>query len=335
MCQVDNNHLKTFLVIPDSADASLTPRCPRLSFVMPAWKAEWLGEAIESILNQTYQDIELIVVDDCSPEDLQAVVARYDDPRISYHRNKQNLGGIHLTHQWMHCINLAHGAYVVIASDDDVYAPTFAEACMKLADDYPMVDIIRGGVQDVDETGQVLWQEDLSRLSGAFISQIEYTWAYREGIVSICMGNLVFKRSALFAKGFREFPRALGSDIAVAIELAEHGMALADAGLFSFRHSSVHLSGSVSQLSPKMDALNLFFDWLMNYQYTQPQTSRDEFLLADLANEGWRQKCVRDYWNDVIRLIPPKELPSYLFRTQHASLWEKGIMLLRYIKYKL
>ena len=71
---------------------------------MPAWKGAWLAEAIESILAQTYKNIELIVVDDCSPEDLRSIVERYDDPRISYHRNENNLGGIHLTKQWMHCV---------------------------------------------------------------------------------------------------------------------------------------------------------------------------------------------------------------------------------------
>ena len=77
---------------------------PLLSFVMPAYKGQWLSSAVESILAQTYTNIELIVVNDCSPDDLDATMAQYDDPRIRYYHNKENLGGKYLTKQWEHCI---------------------------------------------------------------------------------------------------------------------------------------------------------------------------------------------------------------------------------------
>lgn len=73
---------------------------PLLSFVMPAYKGQWLSSAVESILAQTYTNIELIVVNDCSPDDLDGTMAQYDDPRIRYYHNKENLGGKYLTKQW-------------------------------------------------------------------------------------------------------------------------------------------------------------------------------------------------------------------------------------------
>jgi len=62
------------------------------SFVLPAYKATFLKEAIESILAQTYGDFELIIVDDASPEDLGSIVGSFHDSRISYHRNAVNIG---------------------------------------------------------------------------------------------------------------------------------------------------------------------------------------------------------------------------------------------------
>ena len=91
---------------------------PLLSFVMPAYKGQWLSSAVESILAQTYTNIELIVVNDCSPDDLDATMAQYDDPRIRYYHTKENLGGKYLTKQWEHCIQFARGEYLVIAADD-------------------------------------------------------------------------------------------------------------------------------------------------------------------------------------------------------------------------
>lgn len=60
---------------------------PRFSVAIPVWNdGYWLPGAIESVLAQTYQDWELVIGDNASSEDLAALVARYDDPRIRYHR---------------------------------------------------------------------------------------------------------------------------------------------------------------------------------------------------------------------------------------------------------
>ncbi|MDY5939170.1 MAG: glycosyltransferase [Phocaeicola sp.] len=54
---------------------NLTIPAPLVSFVMPAYKGLWIRKAIDSILAQTYQNIELIIVDDVSPEDLYSIVS--------------------------------------------------------------------------------------------------------------------------------------------------------------------------------------------------------------------------------------------------------------------
>jgi glycosyltransferase involved in cell wall biosynthesis len=59
----------------------------RFSVAIPVWNdAYWLPGAIESVLAQSYQDWELVIGDNASSQDLAAIVARYDDPRIRYHR---------------------------------------------------------------------------------------------------------------------------------------------------------------------------------------------------------------------------------------------------------
>ena len=67
-----------------------------ISFILPAWKARFLKEAVGSIVAQTSPDWELVVVDDCSPEPLGEIMAAFDDPRIRYFRNEINLGGQNL-----------------------------------------------------------------------------------------------------------------------------------------------------------------------------------------------------------------------------------------------
>ena len=72
---------------------------------MPAYKANFLPAAIESIIAQTAIDWELVIVDDCSPEPVRATVLRYDDERIRYYRNERNLGGENLVKQWNQTYN--------------------------------------------------------------------------------------------------------------------------------------------------------------------------------------------------------------------------------------
>ncbi|MFN2235198.1 MAG: glycosyltransferase family 2 protein, partial [Anaerolineales bacterium] len=66
---------------------------PMVSVVIPAYNnARFLGETIESVLDQTYQNFELIIVNDASPDDILAVVERYPDSRIQYIVHGKNLG---------------------------------------------------------------------------------------------------------------------------------------------------------------------------------------------------------------------------------------------------
>ena len=63
----------------------------KFSIAIPAFKAKYLKECIESILAQTYNDFELIIVNDASPEDIDSVVRPYLS-KIQYYKNEKNLG---------------------------------------------------------------------------------------------------------------------------------------------------------------------------------------------------------------------------------------------------
>ena len=64
-----------------------------VSIIMPSWNtAKWIAESIQSVIDQTYTNWELIIVDDCSTDDTDEVVKSFKDTRIKYLKNEQNSG---------------------------------------------------------------------------------------------------------------------------------------------------------------------------------------------------------------------------------------------------
>ena len=64
-----------------------------VSIIMPSWNTgKFIGESIQSVLNQTYKNWELIIVDDCSTDTTDEIVASFNDERIRYFRNDKNSG---------------------------------------------------------------------------------------------------------------------------------------------------------------------------------------------------------------------------------------------------
>lgn len=91
----------------------------KISVIIPTYnRIEHLKQCIESILVQTYKEFELIVVDDCSTENVQEVINLYKDSRIIYLRNSKNSGaGYSRKNGYLH----ATGEYIIFCDDDDYY----------------------------------------------------------------------------------------------------------------------------------------------------------------------------------------------------------------------
>lgn len=304
-----------------------------ISFILPAWKARFLREALDSIVVQTCPDWELVVVDDCSPEPLGEIVASFKDPRIRYVRNEQNLGGKNLVRQWNHCITFATGDFIVLAADDDLYRPTFCAECIRLAEKYPQVDLIHASVEQIDENGRHL--EDDSILP-EFTNKYEYLNWWVTGRSFTCIGNFAFKRTALLELGgFIDFPCAFGSDIATPIALSVNGVANTQDMLFCFRQSTQHLSADSSRFKEKIEAVSQLSEWLKAIDYELPDNPTDQDFYQIKNPKYLRHKAVYDYFNLVIRYLPARALPDYLKLCRLATPLDRFMMILRWVKARI
>ena len=303
-----------------------------ISFVMPAYKARFLDQAIKSILSQSTDRWELVIVDDCSPEPLGEIVSRFADPRIRYIRNERNLGRVDLVRQWNHSISFATGDYIVLAADDDMYKPAFCEAVLRLVEKYPQVDLIHSSVEQIDEDGNHLWDDSILP---EYTSKYEYLHWWLTGRSFTCIGNFAFKRSALLAMGgFMEFPCAFGSDIATPISLSHDGVANTQEMLFCFRQSSQHLSADRSRFKEKLEAISQLSEFLRAIRYEEPDNPADKAFYSIVNEDYLHKKCVYDYFNLVIKHLPAKDLFPFVKLCRLANLKDKIIMTLRWIKRK-
>src|SRR5271154_3281360 len=109
----------------------MDPVAPFFSVVIPAYnRARVLPGALDSVLQQTDQDFEVIVVDDGSTDDPRAVVEDFHDPRIRYER-KENGGGGSARNRG---IDLARGRFVAFLDSDDVFLPHHLAAMRRLVE---------------------------------------------------------------------------------------------------------------------------------------------------------------------------------------------------------
>lgn len=106
----------------DALSAVPPLRPPLVSVCIPAYKGGLpLELAIESVLAQSFRNLELIVVDDNSPDDTEMRLARFSaDPRFTFQRNPINLGP---QENWNRCLALARGRYFKLLPHDDVLQP--------------------------------------------------------------------------------------------------------------------------------------------------------------------------------------------------------------------
>jgi glycosyltransferase involved in cell wall biosynthesis len=99
----------------------MSERAPAVSVIIPTYnRADLVGRAIKSVLSQTYQDFEIIVVDDASVDNTEEAVKGFDDPRIRYMRHEQNRGGSAARNTG---IRAAKGKYIAFLDSDDRFEP--------------------------------------------------------------------------------------------------------------------------------------------------------------------------------------------------------------------
>lgn len=226
---------------------------PLVTIGIPAYKAKHLGESIASALAQTYSNIEVVVVNDCSPEPVDEVVAKFSDPRLHYFANEKNLGAEDPAANWNECLRHAKGEFFCLLCDDDTYAPTFVERMMELARKYTSCNVFRSGVRMINRKGE---ETDFYPSSPEFETLEEYLWHIYRSLRRQTISEFMLRRSALDAmQGYIRLPYAWGADNLTIYHLAkEGGIASSSERLTTYRDTGENLSSDQRKMDVKLMA---------------------------------------------------------------------------------
>jgi glycosyltransferase involved in cell wall biosynthesis len=119
---------------------------------MPVFNtSRYVSVAIESMLKQTYENFEFIIIDDCSEDESVAIIEDYQDPRIKLIKNEENLG---ISNTRNKGLRAAQGKYIAVFDSDDIAPANRLEKQVSFLEENPEFGLIGGAVQPIGEDGQ-------------------------------------------------------------------------------------------------------------------------------------------------------------------------------------
>jgi glycosyltransferase involved in cell wall biosynthesis len=127
-------------------------RKAKIAVIMPVYNGEkYIKESIQSILNQTFGDFLLVVVDDCSTDGTQEIVKSFNDNRIIYIKNDENVGSVKSRNI---ALKAADSEYVAILDADDIAEPKRFEIQNAFLDNNPDFGVVTTPAQLIDSSGK-------------------------------------------------------------------------------------------------------------------------------------------------------------------------------------
>lgn len=140
---------------------------PAVSIIMPVYNcSSYISEAVESILNQTFDDFELIIIDDHSTDETLKLIHGYHDPRIRLIEKQTKTGLVESLNKGL---SLAKGRYVARMDGDDVSDITRLEKQVDFLDNHPNIVLCGTAYQLTDTQAKVTYPPDHASIKVALL----------------------------------------------------------------------------------------------------------------------------------------------------------------------
>ncbi|MEA3352074.1 MAG: glycosyltransferase family A protein [Chloroflexota bacterium] len=177
---------------------------PTISVIIPTYnRADYILEAIDSVLAQTYSDYEIIVVDDGSTDDTAAVLQPLVDDGVIRYVYQHNQGESAARN---HGIRLARGQYIAFLDSDDLFLSPKLERQTAFLDAHPNVAFVHSGYSKFDDAGNDLGYRDTSKISGRVYPDILLDWSVLMAVPCVMVRAQVLEQVGGFDESLRWGP---------------------------------------------------------------------------------------------------------------------------------
>lgn len=233
-----------------------------VSIGIPVYKALYLKETIQSVLNQDYKNLEIIIVNDKSPEDIDSIVLSFNDKRIYYYINNENLGKKSIVLNWNRCLSYAKGDFFTLICDDDIMKENFISTMIELAEKNPSCNVF--------SCGRIIINSVTHSLVGKTKELPTYE-SYDTYLEETIKGNRKHTISEFFyrteyikkKKGYKVYPVGYYADDASVLNFtSDGGIVRTNKRLIIFRKSAINISSNPTYNVQKAKAGIIYYKWL-------------------------------------------------------------------------
>jgi len=173
---------------------------PKISVCIPVFNGEeFIKEAIESVLNQSFEDFEVIIVDNNSTDNTVGIVKQFTDPRIKLFKNDTNIG---LIPNWNKAMEYSRGKYIKILPADDLLLPGCLELQAEVLekDSSKKISLVCGKRNIIDKNGRVMFSRGFAKKKMILSGEKAINRVIRSGGNIIGEGGAVLFRKEILEK---------------------------------------------------------------------------------------------------------------------------------------
>jgi glycosyltransferase involved in cell wall biosynthesis len=268
---------------------------PEISIIMPVYNTEkYVGQAIESVLSQSFKDFEFIIIDDCSTDTSYQICEQYakKDTRIRLYRNNENKG---ISYTRNALIDLSQGRYIAIQDSDDISSMDRLHICYGFLEKNPNYAVVSGSNIIIDATWKIIWKR-------IYKNNIEKIILKKS---PVSQASCMFKKVIFEEVGWYDCSLNYWEDYDLWLRMYARGYKI-------YNLDFVLLWYRISQWQSKMTHL---ITTLKNTIYIQKRASEKYNMKVKLSDQL--------YWYlEKILLYFPEKLIFFLFRCMHYKEWK-------------
>jgi glycosyltransferase involved in cell wall biosynthesis len=247
---------------------------PFVSVIMPAYNCgKFIKESIDSILNQTYSNFELLIADDASTDYTKLIIAEYKDSRIKVFHNEFNQGYLK---NWNKLIQKAQGQYITFMDADDYADENRIYLLVNELEGNNSIDICGSNYTRVTEKGELGEVSDFPAESELIFNAMPNTYFF--------IGSALMIRRRVYDEigGYHEFFDRMGQEdhYWIYLCLEKFKMTNIPESLYFYRFNPASVSGNLSNNPSKINSGEI-----LNFLIQQRKTKGEDWLSQKRESE--------------------------------------------------